>query len=313
VKSYHLENPLGETLSMVIKQRFSFIAGLITLGTAVLVSPLPGQAVTLSNGSLSVDIREDNGAIDTVLFNGQDFFNPGFPVSNWILQDSTGNFGINDTDGSNSSGSLGIPSVQLNGNKVTVTGSYPAGGSSFLERSYELLPGQNTLRTTTTLTNRGYDQSFSLADVFDPDQDANNFGTFNTVNTLQTSGSQVSAVAIGPNSGNTVTIRGVTGNFQTSFLPGSLDINSSEALDSFFQNAPYNPNGQSEDIGVGIGIRQFLANGQSLTVSFDQEYDVKPIPNPVPEGDNVAIWSLVNALLIGAFWKSRFSKRSRIS
>ena len=51
------------------------------LGLAAGVAAQARAGIVLNNGQLSVDIRTDNGAIDTVLFGGTDFYNPGISVT----------------------------------------------------------------------------------------------------------------------------------------------------------------------------------------------------------------------------------------
>lgn len=87
----------------------------------------PTQAVTLDNGSLSVDIRDDNGAIGQVLFGSSDFYNPGLPVSDFGLQNgtNTSTFVRNTTGGD----SLQPVTVIGNPGSVTVTGTYTEGES----------------------------------------------------------------------------------------------------------------------------------------------------------------------------------------
>jgi HSP20 family molecular chaperone IbpA len=49
--------------------------------TLLAVTSSVAHSATLTNGVLTVDIRQDNGAIETVSFGGSDYFNPGTPVS----------------------------------------------------------------------------------------------------------------------------------------------------------------------------------------------------------------------------------------
>ena len=72
-----------------------------TLAVAFVVAVFVGQiqAGVISNGSLTVDIRSDNGAIDAVTFGGYDFYNPGSPVSDFGVQfgTNTATFRLNST------------------------------------------------------------------------------------------------------------------------------------------------------------------------------------------------------------------------
>ena len=159
--------------------RALLIAALVTLGS----SSRPASAqVVLTNGALTVDIRADNGAIDSATFGGRDFFNPGTPVSDWGLQIDvdTNSFRFNDT-----SGLIGIPvSVVGAGSSAQVIGVYAVSGANLgFIRRYELVSGLNAVSVTTEFTNYASTPiTFSYFDTFDPDQDSPpSSGTFNDV------------------------------------------------------------------------------------------------------------------------------------
>jgi hypothetical protein len=109
-----------------------------------------GASNTITNGSLIVQIRPDNGAIDTVQFNGGDFFKQGTAVLDFGLQAgaNTSTFRVNTTNGA-----TGMP-VTVNGTIVSGVFSGGAAPVAFY-RVYSLVPGQNVLRVSTTLTNQG--------------------------------------------------------------------------------------------------------------------------------------------------------------
>ncbi|PZD70707.1 hypothetical protein C1752_10222 [Acaryochloris thomasi RCC1774] len=270
----------------------------VILAAAIASSTTSATAITLTDGDLSVDIREDNGAIGTLLFGGRDFYNPGTPVSDWILQvdTDTSTFSSNTTSGGNP---IGVRSVTADGNGVSVLADYVAGGSKVrVERNYSLISGADTLRTTTTLTNFGQDLTIALADTFDPDQAAGEplffFGTRNDID-------NGTARSIGPN-GFTVEFSGLP----SSYNSNDLGIFSGEDLNQFFANDPFDPNGTIGDIGVSLGVRELIASGDSLTVSFDQAYSLGE-PFEVPEPATM-LGSL--ALLgIGAFLKRKYAKQ----
>ena len=72
----------------------------LTLAATLLAASSVNAAV-MTNGSLVVDITNSNGAIDAVVFQGNDFYNPGSPVSDFGLQigTDTGSFRFNTTTG----------------------------------------------------------------------------------------------------------------------------------------------------------------------------------------------------------------------
>ena len=267
----------------------------VVIAGAIASSAVSGSAITLTDGSLSVDIREDNGAIDTLLFEDRDFYNPGFPVSNWILQvgTDTSTFSANTTGGDNPIGVTAVTAVE---NGISVVGDYTAGGANVrVERNYALLSGANTLRTTTTLTNLGSDSTLALVDTFDPDQAAEPF--FQTRNDIDDG----TARSVGPN-GYTVEFSGLPSSYSQSDL-GVLD---GDQLNQFFADAPFDPDDSISDIGVSLGVREQIVSGDSLTVSFDQAYSLGE-PFEVPEPTTVL--GSLTLLGIGALLKRRYSRQ----
>src|SRR6056297_1768035 len=81
-------------------------------------------AGVISNGALSVTIRNDNGAIDTAEFDGIDYFNPGTPVSDFGFQNgtTTSTFARNNTSG------FTDQPVTVSG--TSVSGVYSGGGAN---------------------------------------------------------------------------------------------------------------------------------------------------------------------------------------
>lgn len=269
--------------------------GSVVLATAIASSITSAAAITLTDGDLSVDIREDNGAIGTLLFGGRDFYNPGTPVSDWILQvdTDTSTFSSNTTTGGNP---IGVRSVTADGDSVSVLADYVAGGAKVrVERSYSLISGADTLRTTTTLTNFGQDLTLALVDTFDPDQAADPF--FETLNDIDNG----TARSIGPN-GFTVEFSGLP----SSYRSDDLGIFSGRDLNQFFANEPFDPDGAVQDIGVSLGVRELIASGDSLTVSFDQVYSIGE-PFEVPEP--ATMLGSLTLLAIGAFLKRKYAQQ----
>jgi hypothetical protein len=243
----------------------------------------PAWGATITNGTLTVDIRTDNGAIDLVRFpgpSGSDFYNPGLPVSNFGLQvgSNTGTFSLNTV-----TGGTGIPvSVSSTPTSVTVTGTF--NGVNF-SRVYTLVPGLNVLRATTTYSNPGASAvSLSSFDTFDPDQGVGQGAgnaTTNDVLNLPT-GSGNATVAQASSTGTpplTVVagevIPGTTAGFGAGTSPFGLGIFNGSQLNQFF-STPFDPNGTTADIGFAVGNQFTVGAGQSLTLNFDQAFGLNP-------------------------------------
>ena len=240
----------------------------------LLVAAAPAKAGVITNGSLTITIREDNGAIDTALFGGSDYFNQGTHVSDYGFQNGTltNTFHRNDTNGG-----TGQP-VTVTGGTVA-TGTYTGGGLNIgFNRSYALVSGVNVLRVTTTLTNNATlgGGLISYFDTFDPDQGiafALGFGTFNDVFAL--AGGTVGQASIN------------AGPFQHTVIAGSLDaratvasgnpfqISNGTALNNFF-SSPFDGNGAFADSGTHIGLRTNLNAGQSTTFVYDLAFGLTP-------------------------------------
>lgn len=220
-----------------------------------------------------MDIRNDNGAIDTATFGGTDFFNPGTPVSNWGIQKSTdtSTFRINNT-----SGGTGQPvSVSL---LAQVSGTYTGGGANVgFVRSYSLVSGQNSLRVSTTFTNDGATLSLRYFDTFDPDQGqglGQGFTTFNDVFLL--GGSTVGQARIN------------AGGFQHTVIAGSADsrvvvaagspfqISNGGELNSFLAG-PFDGNDAPADQGLHIGLQMNINAGGTDSFSYDLAFGLTPL------------------------------------
>ena len=150
-----------------------------------LFSPI-SNALQISNGSLVVNVREDNGAVDSYILNGIDFFELGTHVSDWGMQVDTdaSTFRINTTYGSN-----GIPVDvdQASANSVEVTGVYNQSGANVeVVRTLTVLPGFDALVFSYKLTNLDEFDSvrINIFETFDPDQGittGHGYGTYNDV------------------------------------------------------------------------------------------------------------------------------------
>ncbi|MDJ0598883.1 MAG: S8 family serine peptidase [Crocosphaera sp.] len=230
---------------------------------------------TLDNGLLTIDIREDNGAIDTALFAGSDFFNPGSPISDFGFQNGTdtSTFVRNTTTG------LTQQPVTVNSNgEVVVIGTYTGGGANVdFTRTYSLDDDLNVLNIKTEFVNNGSDLTLSYFDTFDPDQGidrGNGFSTFNDVFTLETAGGTAKV-------GQASELDDLT------FILGSLNpdatiasgspfvISDGFTLNEFF-DSPFDGNGELADQGTHIGIRLDLDAGETESFEYSQAYGESP-------------------------------------
>lgn len=232
------------------------------------------HASVISDGGLVVDIRDDNGSISSVAFNGIEFYQRGFFVSDFGFQlgSDTGTFALNDANGS-----TGISvAVATGANTVTVTGVYE--GIQF-DRVYTL-SGGNTLHIDTTVVNAsGLSLTLLAFDSADPDQGIDNLVDFNTVNDIN--GSSASAT-------NVDTVTWVNpGSGVLTFVPSSLGIFDGSTLNGVLA-APYDPNGLTEDIGVAIIFQQALNPGESASFGYSQVF--APGVQPVPEPASLAVF-----------------------
>ena len=227
------------------------------------IVPSTARAITLTNGALTVEIRSDNGAIDSVVFGGANFYKQGTFVSDWGMQNgtSTATFALNTTDGL-----TGIPAtVTTPSGTVQVAGTYTGGGANVtFTRTYSLVPGLNVLRIATQFLNAGSAVTVSYFDTFDPDQGMPSLGfaTYNDVlgNVARASATSDLTVVMGSEDA------GVT------LAAGSpFRIDSGTALNSFFA-APFDGNGALADQGMHVGLRFPLAAAESRTFTYDQAY-----------------------------------------
>lgn len=289
------------------------VSRIVPIVAVVFLMPFVGGAYLrggpLTNGSLTVDIRTDNGAIDTVLFGGTDYFNPGIPVSDFGLQNgtNTSTFVVNTTDG------ITMQPVSVSGVNV-VTGTFTGGGANVsFARSYSLVPGLNVLRVATGFTNHGSPLTLSYFDAFDPDQGTNlGLGppTYNDVFGL--AGGRVGQARING------------GGLQHTVIAGSLDprvtvasgnpffIRDGNTLNNFFA-APFDGNDTFADEGTHIGLRTSLGSGQSTSFTYDLAFGLTPADaqfaftqaNAVPEPSTVIIWSLLGGLSVALAWRRK--------
>lgn len=244
-----------------ISQRF--LVG-VSAAAALALSTFDVNAASMTQGGLTVNIRNVNGAIDSVVLNGRDFFDTGLAVSDWGLSSSSG-FTVR---GTNAASAPAPTTVTTSGSKIVVTTSYFGIG---VTRTYRLVSGLDVLRTTTTLTNNtGSTMVVKLFDAFDPDQDLPAaFKTLNNVTTL--AGTRV-AEAVGQNSGYTSLLGSTVSPAITGFLSGTLlGIFSATGLDNFMA-LPADPNGALADKGYVIANLLSIDAGNKVKASFDHAF-----------------------------------------
>jgi len=240
----------------------------LALSVALLPSARPAHAIVLTNGPLSVDIRTDNGAIDTLTFNGVDFYGRGTHVSDWGIQNgsTTSTFRLNDT-----SGATGIPMATMSApGQVTATGTYTAGGANVgIVRRYELVSGANALHITTTLQNNGTALTLRYFDTFDPDQGDQLGLGFETFNDVLIAGALRVAQA---RATNNLTVR-IGGPAVTATVAAGAPfrIDSGSTLNSFFA-FPFDGNDGLADNGIHLGYEVALANGASVVLEYRHSY-----------------------------------------
>jgi cysteine-rich repeat protein len=235
---------------------------------AFLLAAPSSQALLLSNGSLDVDIRSDNGTINSVVFAGAEFYQRGTVVANWGLQNDTiaPTFAINAA-----AGFTGIPvSVSSPPGSIAVSGTYTGGGANVaFTRTYALLSGLNVLRVTTQLTNNGSDLTLSYFDSLDPDQGIDlgfGYATYNDVFPLG-----AATVAQARTSTELTVIMGSSDPAVTIASGSPFSLNTGVVLNTFF-SSPVDANDALADAGTHVGFRFLLAAGASRTIQYDQAY-----------------------------------------
>ena len=256
------------------------------------------QAGVITNGSLEINIRDDNGAIDSAIFNGIDYFEQGFFVSDFGFQNNTNTstFVFNDT--------RGVTRQPVSVSGTTVSGVFTVAGSNLgFVREYSLVPGQNVLRVTSDFTNNGGDITFSYFDTFDPDQGGQlgqGFGTFNDVFSL--SGGTVGQARIDSSGFEHTVIAGSVDGRATVASGNPFRISNGAELNSFFES-PFDGNDAFADTGTHIGIRTFLGSGQSTSFTYDLAFGLDPTSaqsaftqansvSPVPEPSSLTVFGI---------------------
>ncbi len=240
------------------------------LAASLLAFTASAEAASITQGALSLTVRDDNGAIGAVVFNGVDFFNHGSAVSDWGMSE-----GLDFQRRTPAGGILPLPAttVTLAGTTISVSTSFNGLG---VLREYSIVAGADALRTTTTVTNTGLvERTVGLFDAFDPDQGVPGGFGFGTANDV--------VDVVGPPASQAVQATAL--NSMTSFLggPGAvvgfqdgvIDIADAIELGTFLL-FPFDPNGLVQDIGYAIAYFLTLPAQGSVTVSFNQGFGLTP-------------------------------------
>jgi hypothetical protein len=302
-------------------------AGACALVLALTSAPARADVI-ISNGSLVITVHSSNGTFSAVFPNvppgSSNFYDPGVPVSDFGLQTgtNTSTFRINSLF--NALGSPGIPGTltPMTGTATSATfnGTYTAGGANVaLSRTYSIFPGANALVTTSTFTNNGGAAiTLRFFENNDPDQDANAFGRFDTLNSVKTlTGGFRVAEDTGPVTGLTAVIGstnpgdGTVVGFGGGSNPFGIQIFDGNVLNQLFAT-PFQPapGTNDEDIGAAGAIQFTLNPGQSFTFTFDQGFGLNPAaaetaflaaaaPPAVPEPTSVLLFGLAGVAALG--------------
>ncbi|MES9937145.1 MAG: PEP-CTERM sorting domain-containing protein [Sedimenticola sp.] len=239
-----------------------------TVATGLLALSTSTHAILLSNGTLSVDIDASNGAIASAVYSGSDYYNPGYPVSDWGLQAGTDTTTYRANTTRSSTDSIGV-TVTSGTDSVDVSGTFS--GVDFT-RTYSLASGLDVLITDTIFTN-STDGAVNIRyfDTFDPDQ-GSCCSTYNDVLTLN---GAIVAQAVD----NITSLTSIIGDSsdETGFLTSGLAIDSGSVLNSFLAGTlSTDPDGALRDVGMAIAYDLTIGAGESISLSFLHAFGTSP-------------------------------------
>lgn len=232
---------------------------------ALLFAEQQAHSGTLTNGTLTVVIRDDNGAINNVTLGSVEFFRHGTFVSDWGLQlgSTSSTFAYNNADGGE-----GVPVTVTGGN--VATGAYTGGGANIaVSRTYSLVSGQDALRIANTFTNNGASSvSLRYFDTFDPDQGISAGTTHSTYNDLSSlAGESVAQARISFSGKQHTVVMSILGPSDVASAGGSyFRIDSGSAL-NLVQSTPADGNDNLADVGLHLIADRTLAPSESVTVT----------------------------------------------
>ena len=234
-----------------------------------------------SNGATSPGILFD--PTGTANYGVNDFLTPGAPFEGFYLSSSLGNWGSNNNGSSNF---VSSNPIQTASNAVRWT-STSQDGLIGMTTFYQLTADANgaALGITTAITNLSATtiDNLQFLRTLDPDPDLNQFGTYDTINTIGSHGAcaegafsrQTICLMASPSSHvNQVGISTLWSTSPSEYLSGTTAGNGDYA------------------IGVAFDIGQ-LASGQTAQVSYGYSMAssitvIPPLP-PVPEPETVSM------------------------
>lgn len=250
--------------------RKTAIASMAGTALALVIGASSAQAAVITFGDLTVTVRDDNGAIGSLVFGGREYYREGTFVSDFGFQigADTSTFALNDASGGNS---LGASVVSSTATTATVEGTFA--GNTFT-RFYEVSEG--TLSITTSLTNAGsVPLQLRHFGTYDPDQGIGGGLGFDTLNDIV--GSSATATAL---DGARVTVGSTDAATRVGFLGFSLGIASGSDLNAFMTNPIDDPDGGPNDIGFAIAKEQLLTIGGQFTFNYTHTFDTAAVPEP---------------------------------
>lgn len=222
------------------------------------------HAEVITNGHLTVTVRNDNGAIGSYVMDGVNYFGEGTYISDWGVQigSDTNTFRINRTYGSS-----GIPVVvtRVSANQVDVSGVITLAGKNIsFVRSIRVSETRDAMLFSYTLTNNDTIDpvEISIFETFDPDQGVMSGGDYETYNDVVEIGDLRVAQAV--DKGGLTFMIGTRDSRMTLAAGSPFAISNGTILNTFF-SAPYDGEGVYDDEGVHIGLRVTLAAGSTTT------------------------------------------------
>lgn len=245
------------------------------------------QAEVISNGNLTITVRNDNGAIDSYVMDGVDYFGQGSHVSDWGIQigTDTSTFRLNNTNGSTS---IPVTVTKTAVNKVEVTGVINWSGKNVaFTRSIIVSQDKDAMLFSYNFKNNDTMDpvEISIFETFDPDQGISSGNGYGTYNDVVSFGSLRVAQAV-DRAGLTFMI-GTTDSRMTLAAGSPFRINNGNGLNNFFVN-PYDGEGNFDDEGVHLGLR--------VTLDAEEEVDATAAAASAQNAGDSVVGDAINDL-----------------